>query len=364
MGFLITIVVFSILIVIHEFGHFIAAKRSGVRVEKFAIGFGPPILKINGKETQFLICVFPLGGYVKLAGDSRAEAKGLKHEFLSKPVGVRARIVFAGPLFNYLFALVIFWVIALIGFPYLDTVVGETLDGYPAQAAGVREADKILEVNGQTVDSWAQMSKVIYSSKEKVLLKIDREGKTLNIEVPLSKKEITDDFGKKKKVSVIGIAASFKTKVIKYGFFEAIIKGAESLFSLTFLVIKGFLFIILGIIPFKEALGGPVVIYYYTSEAVKIGLIPVLHLMAVLNVSLAIINLFPVPVLDGGHIFFFFLEKMRKKPLPEKAEDALTRVGLGLILMLIVFILYNDIVKVGPKLFNKEVKREVEIGAE
>ncbi len=354
MSIVFTIIIFSILIIVHEFGHFIVAKRSGVRVEQFAIGFGPPLVRIKGKETDFSIRLIPLGGYVKLAGDNRAEQKGAKDEFLSQPVGIKARIVFAGPLFNYILAFVIFCIIAFIGFPHPDNTIGEVVENYPAQQAGLQKGDEVLEVNNVVVDNWVEMAKVIYKAKEKVSLKVNRDGKILYIDVPLKKKQITDDFGRKKNVSVIGVTASSKVEIVKYGFPKAIFKGLEYLLNLTVLVIKGFIFTILGVVPFKEAVAGPVGIYYIASEAVKIGIIATLHLMAVLNVSLAIVNLFPLPILDGGHILFFLIEKIRKKPLSEKTEDRLTKAGLALILLLIAFIFYNDIVRFGPKILNKE----------
>lgn len=353
-GMIIVGVIFSILIVIHEFGHYIAAKRSGVRVERFALGFGPVLFKRKGRETEFVVCAFPLGGYVKMAGDTREEHKGLEHEFLSKPIGIKSRIVFAGPLFNYLLALAIFCIIALIGFPYPDSVIGSVLEGYPAQAAGVQEGDRILAVDGKGVEHWLDMAKEIYQAEATVNLRIEREGKVISLDIPLRQKEITDDFGKKKSVSIIGIGSSPQIKIVKYNLPQAIVKGFKSLFNLTFLVVKGFLFMILGIIPFKEAIAGPVGIYYITSEVIKIGIVATLHLVAALSISLSVINLFPIPVLDGGHLLFFFLEKVRGKPVSERVEDGLTRLGLGFLVCLIIFIFYNDIVRFGPKILNKD----------
>ena len=353
-------VIFSVLIVIHEFGHYIAAKRSGVRVERFALGFGPVLFKRKGKETEFVVCAFPLGGYVKMAGDTRGELKGFKYEFLSKPVGIKSKIVFAGPLFNYFLALFIFCIIALIGFPYPDSIVGSVLEGYPAQAAGVQEGDRILAVDGEKVEHWLDMAKRIYQAKDTVNFRIEREGEIISLDIPLRQKEITDDFGKKKSVSMVGIGSSSEIKIIKYNFPHAIVKGLESLFNLTFLVVKGFLFMILGIIPFKEAVAGPVGIYYITSEVVKIGIVATLHLVAALSISLSIINLFPIPVLDGGHLLFFLLEKVRGRPVSEKVEDNLTRLGLGFLIILIVFIFYNDIVRFGPKILNKKDTVQIE----
>jgi regulator of sigma E protease len=352
LSFLIFIVILSILIIAHEFGHFIVAKRSGVKAEKFAIGFGPPIVKVKGKETTFLICLFPLGGYVKLAGDSRSECKGYSYEFLSKPPGIKMRIVFAGPLFNYILAFILFWWIAVMGFPYLDTVVGKVLEGFPAQKAGLQENDRILEVNGKEVNSWQEMSTIIYKSKGEVSLKIERKGRIVFLNVPLQEKEIVDDFGVKKNVPIIGISASAKTKIVKYNIFEGFLKGWQALFQLTVIIIKGIVFMILGILPLREAVTGPLGIYYVTSEAVKVGLRAIIHLMAILNVSLTIVNLIPFPVLDGGHIFIFLIEKIRRKELSEKSEEFLTRLGFVVIALLIIFVFYSDIVRFGSKIWG------------
>jgi len=354
MGIIIVGIIFSVLIVIHEFGHYIAAKHSGVRVDKFSLGFGPVLFRRKGKETEFVICAFPLGGYVKMAGDTREDHKGFEHEFLSKPIGIKSKIVFAGPLFNYLLALVIFCIMAFIGFPYPDSVVGSVLEDYPAASSGVQEGDRILAVDGNEVEHWLDMAEKIYQAEGVTSLRIEREGEVISLDIPLRQKEIIDDFGKKKNVSVIGIGASSQIKIVKYNFPQAIIKGFQSLLNFTFLVIKGFLFMILGKIPFKEAVGGPLAIYYYTSEAVKIGIVTTLGLVAALSVSLTIINLLPIPVLDGGHLLFFFLEKVRGKPISEKVEDNLTRIGLSFLIVFLVFVIYNDCVRYGSKIFGKD----------
>ncbi|MBP7088863.1 MAG: RIP metalloprotease RseP [Candidatus Omnitrophica bacterium] len=354
MSLLITLIIFSILIVIHEFGHFIAAKQAGVKVEKFSIGFGPALLKIKGKETLFLVCLFPIGGYVKLAGDSRSEIKGLKYEFLSQSPGVKMRIVFAGPLFNYLLAFLIFIIIALVGFPYSDTVIGDVLEGYPAHQAGLKKGDKILEVNGKKVDNWQEMSEIIRKAKNGVFLKVDREKKVFPLEVSLKDKNIRDDFGREKKVSLIGISASSQIKIVKYPLAKAIVKGIESLFNFTFIIFKGFLLMILGIVPFKEAIAGPIGIFFITSEMIQVGIIALLQLVAILNLSLSIINLFPIPILDGGHIIFFGLERIRNKPLNQRTEDVLTRIGLVFLTLLMSFAIYNDLVKFGSRILKKD----------
>jgi len=352
MSILLVIIIFSILVVAHEFGHFIAARQAGVKVERFAIGFGPALLKIRRKETDFLICLFPLGGYVKMAGDTKTEHTGLPYEFLSKSPGVKMRIVFAGPLFNYILALVIFWIIAVLGFPYQDTIVGKVLDGYPAQAAGIKEKDKIIKINGVRVEDWQEMAELIRKAEGAVKLTILRNGVTMMVDIPLEKKEIVDNFGIKRRASVIGIVASSEVKFVKYSLPQAFFKGFEKVFSSTLLILKGLVFIFSGALPFKEAVSGPIGIYYITSETVKVGLSATLLLMAGLNVTLATINLFPMPVLDGGHILFFFIERLRKKPLEERIEDFLTRIGIVLISLLVIFVFYNDIKRFGPRILD------------
>ena len=360
LSLLIFILILSVLIVVHEFGHFLVAKRNGVRVETFSIGFGPIIFRRKGKETEFTICLFPLGGYVKLAGDNRAEAKGHADEFLSKSPGVKTKIVLAGPVSNYLFAFILFWIIAIIGFPYPAAVVGGVLEDYPAAQAGIKVGDRILEVNGEAVDNWTQMTSIIQSTQDDVTLDIEREGKQFQVTVPLKQREITDAFGRKRPAPIVGITASSEVKIVQYNFFAAFGKSVTTLFSLTFMIIKGFAFMIIGIVPFKEAMAGPLGIYYITSEAIKVGIVAILYLMAILNVSLTIVNLLPLPVLDGGHLVIFTLEKIRRKALSQKVEDFLTKTGVVIIALIIMFVFYNDIRRFGSQMWGAKSK-EIDI---
>jgi regulator of sigma E protease len=352
MNLFIFLILLSILIIVHEFGHFIAARRSGVKVERFAIGFGPVLFRIKGKNTEFVVCLFPLGGYVKMAGDNRLDSKGLNYEFFAKPVLTRIKIVFAGPFFNYLFAFLIFWAIALIGFPYIEPIVGKVKEGFPAQTHGVKEGDRVLSVNGKKVEHWLDMTQFIRESKASVSLDIDRQGEKISLVVPLEKTEGGDEFGRKKSVSIIGIEASSKVKIIKYNLFQGSLKAFEAVYSLTVLTIKGFTYMILGTLSVKEAVTGPLGIYYITSETIKMGIVAILNLMAVLSVSLAIVNLLPVPLFDGGHIFLFLLEKIRRKPISEKTDMVLTRIGIAIIGVLVLFVFYNDIVKFGSRIWG------------
>lgn len=367
--------VLSILIIVHEYGHFLVARRNGIRVEKFAIGFGPPLFRIKGKETEFLICVFPLGGYVKLAGESRSEIKGSNYEFFSKPPGIRMRVVLAGPLFNYLLALVTFWIIAVVGFTTQDfsqTVVGEVFEfcpsvsgeggkttpgeNCPAYLAGLQPQDRILEVDGQKVSDWQNMKDLISGSEREITLKVERSEQILTKSLLVKKTEISDFFGRKKTDAIIGIIPVLKTE--KYNIFQGFVRGIEMLIFSTIFMLKGFFLIITGQIPFKESVSGIVGIYVVTSDAVKKGIVDILQLVAVLNVSLAIINLVPFPLLDGGHFFIFIMERIRRKPISEKVENILTRVGIVILSVLCVLVFYNDIVKLIEKNSHRAGKKE------
>lgn len=342
---IIFIIVVGVLITIHEFGHFLAARKSGVRVEKFALGFGPAILQFKKDHTQILICLFPLGGYVKMSGDSRNESTGKPYEFFSKSAFTKILIVFFGPFFNYLLAGVLFWIVAMAGMPYIDTVVGKVLEGSPAQVAGIKPGDRIIKVNNKKVNSWPEMATIIRSSKKPPTLVVKRKDKKLSLTVSLKKGEVLDEFGKKKKVPMIGITAG-PMRVKKYNPFVAFFVGLKSLFTLTVMIIKGLWLIITGQVALKDSVAGPLMIYEYTSEAVKVGIIPLLHLMALLSTSLAVINLLPVPVLDGGHISLFIIEKIKGKPVSERFEEWFNRIGVFILSILLIFVVYNDIVRI------------------
>jgi regulator of sigma E protease len=336
---LIVIVVFGVLVIVHEFGHFLAARRVGVRVEKFAIGFGPAIFKKKIKETMFLVCAFPLGGYVKLAGEERAQCKGASDEYFSKSVGERIQVVFAGPLFNYLLAFFLFWFFAFLSFPSSAPVVGEVIEGYPAEAAGVRAEDKIISVNDREVNNWQEMAAIIHDSHGGVELLIERAGKIVLVQSSVKVQEVPDDLGRPRKAAHIGVLP----QEIKYRPLASFGQGLKSLWSHTSRFFKGIAAIILGIVPFKKAAMGPIGIYFLTSEVAKVGILAILKLVAILSLSLGLINLFPIPVLDGGHILLFTIEKIRNKCVSAKTEGVLNRIGVAILATLMVFVFYQDI---------------------
>lgn len=341
------IIVLSILVIVHELGHFVTAKKIGVRVEKFSIGFGPEIIGITKGETRYVVSLVPLGGYVKLAGETpEEEIKGEKWEYLSKTVGERAKIIFAGPLLNYLLAFFIFSFVFVIGYPTLTAKVGKVLPDYPGEAAGLKEGDKILKINGKDVNYWEDVTAIVHTNKNpEIKLVVDRKGKLVGLTARPKSEEIKTVFGSKKKVGIIGIMPAEDIIYVKYGFLKSIYMGFKKLLTLTYITYRALWASITGAIPFKESVTGPIGIFYITGQAARLGLVYLLHFMGILSASLAIFNLLPVPVLDGGHLLFLAIEKIRRKPLSYKIQEVITHAGLILIICLMAFVFYNDFVR-------------------
>ena len=343
------IFVLSILVIVHEFGHFIVAKRIGVRVEKFSIGFGPELFGFTRGETRYLISAIPLGGYVKLSGETEEDGiSGERWEYLSRSVGERARIIAAGPLLNYLMAFLIFSFVYVIGYPTLTARIGKVLPDYPGASAGIKPGDKIININGQEVDSWEDVTRIVHTNKKPELgLKIDRAGKLIDIKVVPKKEEQRTIFGSKKRMGLIGIMPSNDVVYVRYNILKSIYMGGRKLFNLTYITYRALWASLTGAIPFKKAVTGPIGIFYITGQAARLGFVYLLHFMGILSASLAIFNLLPVPILDGGHILFLTIEKLRKKPLSYKIQGNLTQLGLVLLISLMLFVFYNDFMRFG-----------------
>ncbi|MBU3912239.1 MAG: RIP metalloprotease RseP [Candidatus Omnitrophica bacterium] len=343
------ILVLSVLVIVHEFGHFIIAKRIGVRVEKFSIGFGPELLGITRGGTRYLISAVPLGGYVKLAGETTEEqTKGEKWEYMSRSVGERSRIIFAGPLLNYILAFLIFSFVFAIGYPAMTTKVGNVLPGYPGQAAGLKEGDKILKINGKDVNYWEEVTAMVHTNKSPELeLLVDRDGSLIDLLVRPKSEEVKTVFGSKKKVGLIGIMPTEDIMYVKYGPLKSIYMGSRKLLTLTYVTYRALWASLTGAISFKESVTGPIGIFYITGQAARLGFVYLLHLMGILSASLAIFNLLPIPVLDGGHILFLAIEKIKRKPLSYKLQENITQAGLIILICLMAFVFYNDFMRFG-----------------
>ena len=424
------LVVLGILVFIHELGHFIMAKLSGVGVLKFSLGFGPKIIGIKRGETEYLISALPLGGYVKMVGESTDEEvsqEDNEKSFANKPLSKKAAIVAAGPLMNLVLAFVLLPLIYLIGIQipaYLDkepiigyVVKGEIADkaglrkgdiilsiddesiknweelntaiisnpnrslklkikrdgalkeilftpeassrtgggiagflppmspavgglnkGLPAEKAGLKIGDTILAVNGVKIDHWIELQQAIQNKKaEEKLLLIKRGNETFTVGI---KPELNEDI----KAYVIGISPLQETITRRYGPVGAVIEGTKKMGELTimtFVIIKKLFF---GEISIKT-LGGPLMIAQVAGQAAESGLTALLSLTAFLSLQLGILNLLPIPVLDGGFFVFFGIEALRGKPLSEKVMTIVQNIGIGLLVLLMVFVTYNDVMR-------------------
>jgi len=342
------IIILSILIFVHEMGHFLVAKRLGIRVEKFALGFGPKLLSRKVGDTEYMLCAIPFGGFIKMAGDSATEVSGARDEFLSRPPGQRAQVVFAGPAFNYILAFFSLWCVFYFGYPRMTNEIGELVNGMPAQEAGLRVGDKIVAVNGEDVPYWDDLTKRIHAAQgESLDLTIERGEERLELVMTPEAKEVETLWGRKVEVGLIGIKPSDGIVLVRYGFFESFWRGGRSLLKLTGRTLTAIYYIVAGTLSFKESVTGPLGIFFITSNAAKIGFSAVVHVIGILSMSLAIFNVLPLPILDGGHIFLAGLEKLRGRPLPQRVEEIINNVGLSLLIILAIFIFCNDIIRYG-----------------
>ena len=344
---LIFVFILSLLIIVHEFGHFIAARINGVRVESFSLGFGPQIFKKKKNDTEYRISLIPLGGYVKMAGDNQLEYKGKSDEYFAKSVGRRFQIIFLGPLLNYVLGFLFFWCILFVGYPSLTNKVGGLIDGYGAKEAGLVVGDRIVVVDGKKVTLWEDLQGQIKKRKvkESVELGVLRDNQELKFKVLIKDKIIGDELGAKRSLGIIGISPSDDIVEVKHGFFESAYLGLKKTIDLTVMTYKGLWRLVSGKMSMRDSMTGPLGIFFITAKTAKLGIVAVMHLIAVLSVSLAIFNLLPLPILDGGHIFLLGLEKLRKRALGIKAEDIINNIGFSLMITIALLVTYNDILR-------------------
>jgi regulator of sigma E protease len=344
------LVILGVLIIVHEFGHFIASKRSGVIVERFSLGFGPKLFSFKRKETLYTICAIPLGGFIKMAGDNLEEYKGAPGEYLTQPIIKRFAIVFSGPLLNYVLGVVLFCLIFFVGYPTLTNKVGETIPGYGAEQAGILPGDRIVAVEGFRVSVWEELQKQIQLNRDKtaVSLSVERDARQFDLSVPLRTQAVEDVLGQRRNMGLVGIKPDVKeTIIVRHGALESVSLGVRKSVDLTIMTYKAMWLMVARKMSVKESVTGPLGMFMITSEAAKMGLIALTHLVAVLSISLAIFNLLPLPALDGGHIFLMAVEKIRGKALSQKADMVFNRVGFAFIITLAVLVFYNDLMKYG-----------------
>lgn len=330
------------------------ARRMGVRVERFAIGFGKKILGFKRGNTEYLINIFPVGGYVKLAGEDPNERKGKPYEFYSKPIISRFWIVFSGPLANYLLALLMLWLIFIIGIPTLTTKVGDILKDSPAYKAGIKKGDRIISIDGKAIKYWGDLLEIVQNDVEGKPLSIDikRDEDLINRKIAPEVIEAENIFKQKIKIGRLGIAASEETEVLRVNPARAVVEGTRRVIFLTVSTYKGIWFMVTGTLPVKENVRGFVGIVEHLSEAVRHGPVTILFNMAYISLILAIVNLLPFPILDGGHILFLIIEKIRKRPLNTRAQELISQVALALLIAFLLYVTYFD----AARLVNRFIK--------
>jgi regulator of sigma E protease len=353
--FVLTIVVFF-----HELGHFLVARWNGVKVLTFSLGFGPELVGFNDRHgTRWKISAIPLGGYVKFFGDeseastpSSAALEGMtaderKGSFHHKRVGQRAAIVAAGPIANFILAIVIFTCLfTFFGKPSTTAKVDSIQAGSAAEKAGFQSGDIIKAIDGKVIGSFSDMQRIVGTKAgEQLAFSVRRGEATVDLKATPELREVKDSFGNVHRLGVLGITratAVGEATTERVNPATAFVLGVKE----TWFVVDRTIAYIGGVFTGREAadqIGGPMRIAQISGQVATIGLTALIHLAAVLSISIGLLNLFPVPLLDGGHLLFYAVEAVRGRPLSERAQEMGFRIGLGLVLMLMVFATYNDI---------------------
>ena len=338
------ILVLGGLIFFHELGHFLVARLFGMGVKAFSLGFGPRLFGFNSGNTEYKLSAIPLGGYVSLAGETGEEDEEFPENqlFSNRPAWQRMCVVAAGPLFNFLLAFLIYWFLALAqGQGVLLPVAGGIIADSPAAAAGFKAGDRILTIDGKPIESWSDMVLTIRDAEGRELsMQVDREGKALTLHVTPEIKTFKNLYGENETVPVVGV---LQGNVIEY----QPIEGSKLFFAMeetwlrSKMVVRGFVSIIERLVPAKS-IGGPIMLAQLIHQGAQSGVFDVLALAAFISINLAIINLLPIPVLDGGHILFNLLEIVFRRPLNEKWKSMAMRIGLLVLLMLMALAIFND----------------------
>lgn len=344
------IVVLGVLIFFHEFGHFLVARLFGVGVEKFSLGFGPRLIGKKVGITDYRISAIPLGGYVKMVGeepDAEIAPEDIPISFTHKHVAKRMLIVAAGPVFNILLAVIIFFGIFFTSGTFvLKPSVGSVKQGSPAFAAGLEKGDLITAINESAINSWDEMAEIINASKgEKIKLAVRRGESSQKFSLAPELVTTKNIFGEDAQRYIIGITASGETYSKELNLFQAFSESMIQTYRVTELMVVIIAKLIMGDIS-TDTLGGPIMIAQMAGDSAKAGIGSLISFIALISVNLAIINLLPIPVLDGGHLLFFSIEAVKGRPVSIKVREIAQQIGLFLLILLMILVFYNDISRI------------------
>jgi len=356
------IIVLGILIFFHELGHFLVAKISGVKVLKFALGFGPKLVARTFGDTEYSIRYVPLGGFVKMLGEDEndEEAKSLppeeaKKSFENQAVLIRIAIVAAGPVFNLILAFILFSGLFLIsGQRVIVPEIGQITEGMPAHKAGLKKGDIVVAIEGKNIETWSEMKDMVQPSAGKPLrITVQRGDRLLTLTIVPQPKVVKNMFGQETQTALIGIVSSGKTIKIQFGPLEATRKATIETWKWVKLTCMVVVKLFQGVIPLKEV-GGPILIGHMAGKLAQDSFINLIPFMAIISVNLAILNLFPIPILDGGLIIFLLIEMVLGKPLSPKMREIAMKTGLFLLVFLMLVITFNDLsrIKIFKDLFQ------------
>lgn len=353
------IVLLGILIFAHEFGHFIAAKKSGVGVLKFSLGFGPKLFGKKIGETEYLLSALPLGGYVKLLGE--ADVEGLseaeqRRSFSRQSVGKRILIVAAGPAFNFLLAVVIFAVVYMTGIPTMTSEIGSVQENSAAAAAGLIEKDMIVAIDGKKITRWRLLAETISSSEGRTLnISFSRDGILHEVSVKPKIVKSKNIFGEDVDTYMLGISPSSQTVIERLGPPEAVWAALNQTWMVSKLTVLSLVKIIEGVVS-PKTLGGPIMIAQMAGTQAREGIVPFILFMALLSINLAILNLLPIPVLDGGHLMFYLIEIIKGSEVSLKWREIASQVGFALLIILMIFVFIMDIDRLNIKAIDDVTK--------
>ena len=354
------IILLSVLIFIHEFGHFLAAKLSGVGVLKFSLGFGPRLLGRKVGETDYMLSLIPLGGYVKMVGeasDDELSPEDEKRSFLKQNVWKRIGIVAAGPAFNILLALFIFTIVNFYGMPVLKARIGDIQPNSAAFEAGLQKGDTIVKIDDRPVKKWDDISKAVSKSDgATVSVSVRRDSRLVVIPVAPRLMEAKNIFGENVKSYKIGISPTGESFVERSGPVSSFLLALEQTWKISKLTVLSIVKMLQGVVS-PKTMGGPIFIAQLAGAQVKQGIVPFILFMALLSINLGILNLLPIPVLDGGHLFFLGIELITGREVNVRFREVAQQIGFTVLLLLMVFVFLVDIERLNIRFISDLIKR-------